>query len=270
MELWAWHASLQLVWYWRRECAIYNTDCNDVYIYLLRKSVSITFGGYISEKMECDQIEPIWLHRGHVRTLLLYRGQFRNKCPKYKFIEIKIAVKSPGCDHRSITPMFVTPTAPSCIDNSWRSTTLSWPKKLTSSTANLEWCHVHFIRDSYSTFVRRVIGQHVKLLNYIYDDLEIFHIMSWWLEHASWELLHPITVCGTGFCVCETFRGVYGIYTKCACNYTSPMDVLPSEYRIKLVIVGVPRITFTSQRGFSARVLQDLWLVVHVVFGAID
>ena len=26
--------------------------------------------------------------------------------------------------HRSITPKFVTPTAPSCIDNSWRSTTL--------------------------------------------------------------------------------------------------------------------------------------------------
>ena len=26
--------------------------------------------------------------------------------------------------HRSITPKFVTPTAPSCIDNSWKSTTL--------------------------------------------------------------------------------------------------------------------------------------------------
>ena len=60
--------------------------------------------------------------------------------------------------HRSSTPKFVTPTALSCIDNSWRSTTLSPPKKLTSSTANLEWCHVHFIRDSYSTFIRRVIG----------------------------------------------------------------------------------------------------------------
>ena len=58
--------------------------------------------------------------------------------------------------HRSVTPKFVTPTALPCIDNSWRSTTP--PKKLTSSTANLEWCHVHFIRDSYSTFMRRVIG----------------------------------------------------------------------------------------------------------------
>ena len=56
--------------------------------------------------------------------------------------------------HRSITPKFVTPTALSCIDNSWRSPST----KLTSSTANLEWCHVHFIRDSYSTFIRRVIG----------------------------------------------------------------------------------------------------------------
>ena len=35
---------------------------------------------------------------------------------------------------------------------------LSPPKKLTSSTANLEWCHVHLIRDSYSTFIHRVIG----------------------------------------------------------------------------------------------------------------
>ena len=58
--------------------------------------------------------------------------------------------------HRSITPKFVTPTALSCIDNSWRSTTLIPPKKLTSSTAKLEWCHVHFIRDSYSTFIHRV------------------------------------------------------------------------------------------------------------------
>ena len=30
----------------------------------------------------------------------------------------------PHPHHRSVTPKFVTPTAPSCIDNSWRSTTL--------------------------------------------------------------------------------------------------------------------------------------------------
>ena len=43
--------------------------------------------------------------------------------------------------------------------NSWRSrpTILSLPKKFTPSTAILEWCHVHFICDSYTTFIRRVI-----------------------------------------------------------------------------------------------------------------
>ena len=54
-------------------------------------------------------------------------------------------------NHRSITTKFVTPTALAhCsivyMDNSWRSTTLCPPKKLTSSTADLEWCHVHSIR----------------------------------------------------------------------------------------------------------------------------
>ena len=37
---------------------------------------------------------------------------------------------------------------------SGRSTTLSLRKKLTSWTAKLEWGHVHFSRDSYSTFIR--------------------------------------------------------------------------------------------------------------------
>ena len=68
--------------------------------------------------------------------------------------------------HRSMTPKSVTPTAPSCIDISWRSTTLSLPRKLTSLTVNLEWCHVHFIRDSYITFIRRVIDQAKIAWNY--------------------------------------------------------------------------------------------------------
>ena len=38
--------------------------------------------------------------------------------------ENQLAVGSSGLNPRSITPKFVTPTAPSCIDNSWRSTTL--------------------------------------------------------------------------------------------------------------------------------------------------
>ena len=65
---------------------------------------------------------------------------------------------SHSLEHRSITPKFVTPTVLSCIDNSWRVPLLSPPKKLTSSTANWECCNVHFIRDSYSTFIHRVIG----------------------------------------------------------------------------------------------------------------
>ena len=68
---------------------------------------------------------------------------------------VKMAARA---THRSMTPKSLTPTAPSCIDDSWRSTTLSPPKKLTSSTASLEWCHVHFIRDLYSTFIRWVSG----------------------------------------------------------------------------------------------------------------
>ena len=57
-----------------------------------------------------------------------------------------------------MTPKSIMPTAPSCIDIlvhdicSWRSTTLSMRKKLTSSTANSEWWHVHFICDSYYTY----------------------------------------------------------------------------------------------------------------------
>ena len=83
-------------------------------------------------------------------------------------------------------PKSVMPTA-IAYWHSRRSTILSLRKKLTSSTANLEWCqilartdgsisiderqrdtrvnferpapisHVHFSRDSYSTFIRRVI-----------------------------------------------------------------------------------------------------------------
>ena len=55
-------------------------------------------------------------------------------------------------DHRSMTPKSVTPTAPSCIHFN----SLSQRQKLTSSTANLKWCHVHFICDSFITRIRRV------------------------------------------------------------------------------------------------------------------
>ena len=93
--------------------------------------------------------------------------------------------------HRSITPKFVTPTALSCIDNSWRSTTLSPSKKLTSATANLEWCHVHFIRDPYSTFIRHVIGPSKNSMEFFFNakfDFKSTWIRDWATSHHK----HPV------------------------------------------------------------------------------
>ena len=60
-------------------------------------------------------------------------------CFASSMFDVAVTIDLGGASgHRSITPKFVTPTALSCIDNSWRSTTLSPPKKLTSSTSNLE------------------------------------------------------------------------------------------------------------------------------------
>ena len=93
--------------------------------------------------------------------------------------------------HRSVTPKFVTPTAPSYIDNSWRSTTLSPPKKLTSSTANLEWCHVHFIRDSYSTFIRRVIGPSKNSME-LFCKAKFGFKSTWNCDSATSHHKHPV------------------------------------------------------------------------------
>ena len=105
--------------------------------------------------------------------------------------------------HRSTIPKFVTPTALSCIDNSWRSTTLSPPKKLTSSTANLEWCHVHFIRDSHSTFICQVIGPSKNSMELFFNakfdfkstwnrDSTTSHHHSGETDEANCSWLHPI------------------------------------------------------------------------------
>ena len=83
---------------------------------------------------------------------------FRLSSPPALFVSSLDISRSVSSTVVGVTPKSVTPTAPSCTDDSWRSTTLSPPKKLISSTANLEWCYVHFIRDSYSTFIRWVIG----------------------------------------------------------------------------------------------------------------
>ena len=98
---------------------------------------------------------------------------------------------APGHQHRSSTPKFVTPTALSCIDNSWRSTTLSPPKKLTSSTANLEWCHVHFIRDSYSTFIRRVIGPSKNSME-LFCKAKFDFKSTWNRDSATSHRKHPV------------------------------------------------------------------------------
>ena len=60
------------------------------------------------------------------------------------------------------------------------------PKKLTFSTANLEWCHVHFIRDSYSTFIRRVIGPSKNSMQLFFNAK--FDFKSTW--NRDWTTSH--------------------------------------------------------------------------------
>ena len=93
------------------------------------------------------------------------------------------------------TQEYHTHTALSCIYNSWRS--LSPPKKLTSSTANLEWCHVHFIRDSYSTFIRRVIGPSKNSMELFFNAK--FDFKSTWNRHwTTSHHKHPVCQSPTG------------------------------------------------------------------------
>ena len=93
--------------------------------------------------------------------------------------------------HRSTTHKFVTPTALSRIDNSWRSTTLRPAKKLTSSTANLGWCHVHFIRDSYSTFIHQVIGPSKNSMESFFNAKFDFK-STWNRDSTTSHHKHPV------------------------------------------------------------------------------
>ena len=111
--------------------------------------------------------------------------------------------------HRSTTPKFVTPIALSCIDNSWRSTTLSPPKKLTSSTAHLEWCHVHFIRDSYSTFIRQVIGSSKNSMELLFNAK--FDFKSTW-NRDSITSYHKHLVCQSLAAEAEKLTNVWSRY----------------------------------------------------------
>ena len=100
---------------------------------------------------------------------------------------------SSGRNHRSITPKFITPTAPSCIDNSWRSTALSTPKKLTSSTANWEGgrCHVPFIRYLYSTFIRWVIRPNKNSMELFFNAKFDFK-STWNYDLTTSHHKHPV------------------------------------------------------------------------------
>ena len=82
-------------------------------------------------------------------------------------------------------------------DNSWKSTTLSPPKKLTSSTANLQWCHVHFIRDSYSTFIRRVIGPSKNSME-LFSNTKFDFKSIWNRDSTTSHHKHP---------VCQSYAG---------------------------------------------------------------
>ena len=58
----------------------------------------------------------------NVRQMFVNSRKIDNFC---KFPCFSLLLWASAClNHRSVTPKFVTPTAPSCIDNSWRSTTL--------------------------------------------------------------------------------------------------------------------------------------------------
>ena len=84
-------------------------------------------------------------------------------------------------NHSIMTSKSLVPTASLCIDNGWRSTTLSLWYKLTLSMANLELCHVHFIRDSYITFIHRVIWPSTKSMELFFSanmTLNLHEIMS--------------------------------------------------------------------------------------------
>ena len=73
---------------------------------------SINFQDHTGWKI--DYLNPVWVR-------LLGRSQLSNPSDLPLFL---LQFLSSSLDHRSITSKFVTRTAPSCIDNSWRSTTL--------------------------------------------------------------------------------------------------------------------------------------------------
>ena len=141
-------------------------------------------------------------------------GQIEKQLQQWHMIKHQLhrtvtTILADALTHRSSTPKFVTPTALSCIDNSWRSTTLSPPKKLTSSTANLEWCHVHFIRDSYSTRIRRVIGPSKNSME-LFCKAKFEFKSTWNRDSATSHHKHP--VCQSPAGDAEKLTNVWSMY----------------------------------------------------------
>ena len=63
--------------------------------------------------------------------------------------------------------------------------------KLTSSTANLGWCHVHFIRDSYTTFIHQVIGASKNSMESFFNAKFDFK-STWNRDSTTSHHKHPV------------------------------------------------------------------------------
>ena len=120
-----------------------------------------------------------------------------------------LLTKAPGHNHRNMTPKSVMPTTPSCIDVSWRSTTLSLRKKLISSTAILKWCHVHFSSDSY---ICRVIWPSKNLMELFFNAKFNFKY-SWNCDWATSHHKHPVCQYAAGYT--EKLTNVWSKYLEC-------------------------------------------------------
>ena len=73
-------------------------------------------------KINCvDSISPI----DHITDFVVFNASCLNVECRRETVQVLSGWLSDDYNHRSSTPKFVTPTALSCNDNSWRSTTLS-------------------------------------------------------------------------------------------------------------------------------------------------
>ena len=98
-----------LVSYWRLECVAWRIVASHCEVGALQRLAS-----------------QLSLIRALLRQEVLSRGSIRINYPEF-YVSGKRRIHHHALlnhTHRNITSKFVTPTAPSCMDNSWRSTTL--------------------------------------------------------------------------------------------------------------------------------------------------